>query len=458
MADKNKCIGKLTLDISDIDAKVKDLNNKLSQIGVGKKIDLSRQVASEVKKQLKAVEDAINKSVKNIQDAAQRASGAFSGITKQTNSGSLSSEITKTTSLITTLGRSMDAAGNVIETVISETKTGLNDVGQKIREVTDSSGNITRKVVDMSSQYKEALKVLTEYYTKIGQMYNLEQTGKTDTPKYTQLVSEVNALNEAWSKIPDGVRSVVLATEDAQRAAKLYNDTVAAVDKGTTYKEQKENADRYKVALLDLIKAQADFNNAVATGKIKEGTEKYKEAEDNIKRLETASINAAQKVTASDKQVVEATREVSNAYAMLKTSEAALNDSNTTNYLQTVTDAYNRLREAVNQYGIAKKSHNDTNMNIWQNEIEKQMGVIDGIDKIIGSLQIEENEREQIRIKIEQAKTINDGFQKGVIGTTTATGELESQVKGLVTRYLSLVAVIRMISSLMENMVEYVSA
>ena len=88
MADKNKCIGKLTLDISDIDAKVKDLNNKLSQIGVGKKIDLSRQVASEVKKQLKAVEDAINKSVKNIQDAAQRASGAFSGITKQTNSGS----------------------------------------------------------------------------------------------------------------------------------------------------------------------------------------------------------------------------------------------------------------------------------------------------------------------------------------------------------------------------------
>ena len=53
MADK--CIGNLTLNTKQIDEAVKHVNDKLKELGVGIKVDLSNKVSSEVKKQLNSV-------------------------------------------------------------------------------------------------------------------------------------------------------------------------------------------------------------------------------------------------------------------------------------------------------------------------------------------------------------------------------------------------------------------
>ena len=49
MADK--CIGKLTLDISDVEKKVQSINEALSKVGSKVNVNLSKQISSEVKKQ-----------------------------------------------------------------------------------------------------------------------------------------------------------------------------------------------------------------------------------------------------------------------------------------------------------------------------------------------------------------------------------------------------------------------
>ena len=446
MADK--AIGKLTLDITDVEKKIKDINTKLASIGAGVKIDLSKQVANEVKKQLKSVEDEINNALKSIQSSSTKISSSLSEIGKRSGSsgmGTLSSDIEKTTNTVVTLGREVDATGKTIESVISTTTTGLTSAGQRIREITDASGNITKKIVDVNSHVKDALKVLTDYQNKSAQLYNMQASGKTDTAQYGKLVAEVNALSDAWNKVPSKIKQIVVATDEAKKSAQIYRETIAAINAGLsdknskqalenqvalyekwyklraqadTYaqkgdvenadmyqaaadrieiyidkiarlnksldqqaqaeervvqahmnyesavnsnklKEQSENINAYKTALVDLLKAQTDFNNQIATGKMTEGSEKYKEAEANIQRLQSTAIEAGQKIDSAGRQVAESTREVNNAFAQLRNSEAAIRDSGTPDYLQRVTNAYNTLKEAINNYNIAKKAQNE---------------------------------------------------------------------------------------------------
>ena len=96
-------------------------------------------------------------------------------------------------------------------------------------------------------------------------------------------------------------------------------------------------------------------------------------------------------------------------------------------------------------------------MQTWQAEIDKQMNIISGIEHIVGSLHFEKGIREQILLKIQEAKTLQDGFTKGVVGGAEAASELGNQVSGLLTRLFSLMAVIKTIKSLIQNTVEYVS-
>lgn len=49
MADK--CIGKLTLDISDVEKKVQSINEALGKVGSKVNVNLSKDISKEIKKQ-----------------------------------------------------------------------------------------------------------------------------------------------------------------------------------------------------------------------------------------------------------------------------------------------------------------------------------------------------------------------------------------------------------------------
>ena len=69
MAAGDKSIGSLTLDISDVEAKAKKVNELLKSMGVGAKVDLSDKVSREVKKQLDDVIKVIEEGQKKINEA-----------------------------------------------------------------------------------------------------------------------------------------------------------------------------------------------------------------------------------------------------------------------------------------------------------------------------------------------------------------------------------------------------
>ena len=66
----DKCIGKLYLDTSQIKQDVKEVQDLLKSIGAGVKVDLSKNVAKEVKAQLEEVRKEIEKQTEKIKNAA----------------------------------------------------------------------------------------------------------------------------------------------------------------------------------------------------------------------------------------------------------------------------------------------------------------------------------------------------------------------------------------------------
>jgi len=308
------------------------------------------------------------------------------------------------------------------------------------------------------STMEKVVALYREYFENKTKAVNAEAKGNTaSADMYTGLAHDALAKLQAYDA---ELLRVAERTDEVRRAQVEWQNAInssATKDASAAMKEQEQNIEKYKTALLDLIKAQTDFNNKVASGKLVEGSEAYKQAEENLNRLQTASIRAGQQIDASGRQMAEATREVVNAMDQLKSSEAAIADAGTPDYLKQVTAAYNTLREAINNYNIAKKANNTDDMKTWQTEIDNQMKVISGIEQAVSSLKLEDSVRNQINLKIQEAKTLQDGFTKGVVGGTSAASELEMQMSGLLTRMFSLMAVIRTIKSLIQNTVEYVT-
>ena len=535
MADK--CIGKLTLDITDVESKIKHIDTLLKSIGAGKSVSLSAKVANEVKKQLSALEKAIKDSISKIQTATQQATSSLTG------AGSLQSSIQKVTDETTTMGRSVSGTGATVEKVLGQMRAGYDSLGKKVREFTDENGNITKKIYDETSAFKDAMKIISEYYSKMAQLHALDVGGKKDTPQYTKLLSEVDALNEGWKNIDLSIRAAALRTDEAARAAKLYGDTIKAINagndtknhetalknlitlyqeyykyraqadtfaqkgdienaemynkladgigtyitsiarlnpaldaealatkkvtqaaldyqktlQGNQYKEQTENIKAYADALTAMLNEQAKFNQQVASGRLKEGTEEYAKAEERLKNLEQAAIQAGQKLDQAGRDAAMGMSQVKKAIDDVNVSVGAINDSQHLSALEQVQNAYNRLTTAIKNYNTAQKANNTSGMSYWKDQIDGSMKVISSIEAGINSLKVDAATRQQILNIIEQCKTAQDAWTKGVGQGAQATGEIEQQMMSLLTRMFSLMAVIRTIKSLIQNTVEYVS-
>ena len=105
-----KCIGKLTLDISDVDKKVRDVNNFLNKIGANVNLE---------KKLSEGIRNALNKLVNEAQKAGEEASKAIdrvggSGKAEQKLEG-LESNMVRLMSEVKTFGRTADETGHTIE-------------------------------------------------------------------------------------------------------------------------------------------------------------------------------------------------------------------------------------------------------------------------------------------------------------------------------------------------------
>ena len=92
-----------------------------------------------------------------------------------------------------------------------------------------------------------------------------------------------------------------------------------------------------------------------------------------------------------------------------------------------------------------------------QARINAAMQEVSTIQQAVEASNMEASAKQQVLNYIQQCTTAEHQHTTEINKSVSSTSELESQVNGLLTRYLSLMAVIRSISSLIQNMVEYVS-
>lgn len=403
MADK--CIGTLTLNTKKIDEAVKHVNEKLSELGAGIKVDISKQVASEVKKQLDGV-------LKEIQSYESKMSSA---------------------------------------------------VDKAISNATSKAGS----KID-NSVIKQATQDLQDYYKWLTMAEKARGSGDISGEDiYRKRADSIRAANTEMFKNAEATKAVTDAETRYQQALAKANEMVLqrqqkASDKAEAQviKEKEQAVKEYIKALQEWYKAETDLNKELLSGNLQKGTEDYAAAREQIDQLASKAIDAGKKLTSLGVDANEATsgvRSLQQAAQALVESEDKLNTPKQEDYLAQIKQQYFEITDAVKNYNAAKKAGDSDGMANAQARIDAAMQEVNAIQEAVNASNLEATAKQQVLNYIQQCVTAEHQHGAEVNQTAQKTGELESQVNGLVTRYLSLMAVIRAISSLINNMVEYVS-
>ena len=541
----DKSIGRLTLDISDVQAKIKEVNSFLSQIGANINLEdkLSKKIGDALRGLVNEAKKAGEEAAKAVEAGTAKASG---------NNDNLKNAIKLWREYYNVLAQAETALRSNDNNRFSELRSEAEEIRKRAsalreeKEVWDQTAAARRRyeTAYSSTISKTHIKEEAEYAKELA--YNIREATEAKkaeekanesaarevqkeieerdklTQMYRQMFDEIDARN---AKALDNARAQELKQEQTEldKLIKLYqeyfdyktkgvnagasgntasqdmynglahgvyeeihallelhpelqktaeaSDKVAASqanwlnainssaikDVAASTKEYEKNITDYKDALVAMLNEQAKFNQQVASGKLVEGSEEYKAAEAKLKDLESEAVRAGQKLDQAGREAAIGMQQVKLAMDDVNRSSAAFNDAQQVAPLKQIEDAYKQLTTAIKDYNLAKKANNQEGMDYAQGQINNAMQVVGLIQQEINALNVDEDTRQRILSIIEQCKIQQDAQQKGVIGTSQATGELESQVKGLVTRYLSLMAVIRTISNIMNNMVEYVS-
>ena len=134
MADK--VIGRLTLDISDVDQKIKEVNKFLASIGANVNIE---------DKLSKGISKALSKLVEEAKKAGEEAKKAMESATKADSGGSMDSTIKKVSTTVKTYTRELDEAGNATAKLVSTVTSGFDAAGNKVKEYATATGEITKR-------------------------------------------------------------------------------------------------------------------------------------------------------------------------------------------------------------------------------------------------------------------------------------------------------------------------
>lgn len=518
MADQ--CIGKLKLDITDVEQKITKINEALSKVGSKVNVNLSKEISKEVKAQLDAVLKEVEGYQKKIAEAADKAAKNASKGVKAKAKSEDNKELKEAIKLwneyynVLTKAENRISKGDVAggmslrneaeqirtraaalreeEKVLDRTaaarkryedsyrSSGLRDrlkteeAGLKAIEASQKRVNELAKErrkagqdAEKSAVKKEEqdLKALIELYK---QYYALDakkmqavgngEIGKADQyrARATEIWNEIAAIEAENTKLAELAGS----SREVAQAFKEWNTAAAAAqDKSdaTFDKVNAQNIKAYADALTTLYNEQAKLNNSLATGKIKEGSEEYAAAQKRLQGLERAATEAGTKLDAAGIKMANSMQTVKTAVDGLAQSEAKLNDSSQVSALSRMEAAYRQLTTAMKNYNTAQKNKDNESKAYWNNQIDTAMQTVSAIEQEVNTLNVDADTRNQILTLINQCKTAQAAFNREQQGGAKGAGEMASQVKNMVARYLSLAAVIRTINSLIKNAVEYVS-
>ena len=399
----DKSIGRLTIDISDVQEKIKEVNKFLGQIGANINLEdaLSKKISA-----------ALNKLVteaKKAGEEAKQAIGQIGGAGSDKSVDSIASRMELVTDTVKTYVRHVDEAGKATMQLAQTVKTGMDQAGATIKEFSDAGGNITKRTEEVKRSYEEEIELA-----------------------YKQAEAQEAAEQK---KAEAAVQSALKRDEASRQAAEKE-----------LQREQERNAK--ELAMMDeaLEKQKATLEKQVSD---------FEQAEE---RKRQASINSEFEREEARKRAIQSEQEqMAKEIAMMDEAIAKQEQELQTQKINEAETAYRNLTTAVRNYNIEKKTGNTDRQDMWAKEASSQMQVLSNLEQEINKLNVDENTRQRILSYVEQGRTAQAGMTAETGNTSAKTGELESQVKGLVTRYLSLMAVIRTINSLMNNMVEYVS-
>lgn len=403
MAAGDKCIGKLTLNIDGVKKSVDEVNKMLESLGVGKKINISSKVTAAVKEALKEVTTMLQNSEKQITETTNKA----------------------------------------VEAINKVGKTKVDNAEQK-------------------KALTEATTLLKEYYDL---MKKAEQARASGDTRNQGLFSD--AATTKLSQINDLLRYQAQAQESVNKKVLEYNAARNAADKKLADKEAKQEAqeiDRTVAAYKKWIEAKSKVKQLEIEGK--QDTAEYAkamkasgEAADTYKQKLKGLSDTAKETVKTNKEVAQLKKDLANIEsATASDQQAAAARQQENNELTKAKQLYGELKDAIARYNAEKKQSNELGMATEQAKIDAIMEEVGIMEQSVQASNMEEAAKQRVLDIVRQMVTADIQHNAEVNRSVTETNELENQVKGLVTRYLSLMAVIRTINSLIQNTVEYVSS
>ena len=464
MADK--CIGKLYLDIGQVKKDIEDVNKFLSQIGAN--INLEDKLSKKIGAALKNLVDEAKKAGAETQKAIK---DAVSIDTK----GGLESTMQKVTSTVNTYSREVDKAGQATSKLVSSVQTGFDAAGNKIKEFADSSGAITKRTEEIKNSVEEQIDAMWRLHDAEEKAY--EKQGEAAVKaglQREQAAQRATEAEAARSAKEVATMEADLAKRTAAEDAALEKQISADAAAQEKLRQQsietefaREEARKREAAIEeDLIhKEVAAMEESLAQeaaaeeAALNKQVQAYEEAEEKKRqasiKAEFEREEARQRATEEELDLIN--KEVAAMEEAIQKQQEAAQKQFETDQIEKAKQAYFELTDAIKNYNAAKKDNDTEGMATAQARIDAAMQEVASIQQIVDKSMEEGNAKQQVLNYIQQCVTAEHQHVVETKNVTSQTSELESQVKGLVTRYLSLMAVIRTVSNLMKNMVEYVS-
>ena len=149
VSGNDKCIGRLTLDISDVKKQIDEVNVWLGKIGANINIEdkLSKKISA-------ALQKVIDEAKKAGEETAKAMNSISSGDASK-NIGKVASQMEIVTNTVKTYVREVNEAGDASMKLAQTVTTGMNQAGNTIKEFSDATGSITKRTETVRRSIEE---------------------------------------------------------------------------------------------------------------------------------------------------------------------------------------------------------------------------------------------------------------------------------------------------------------
>ena len=357
------------------------------------------------------------------------------------------------------VGKKVNISSRVTAAVRESLKDIENLIGQSEKRITEITNKAVASIEKLGKtkaddekskqSIQSALALYEKLYNAKAKLYELDQKGQKDSVAYAKAAADVEKYERALGNLTNKIKKAAQETKEYEA---IITKTVNVQNAAKATAESKE-VEKATQAYIKLLEAKSKVKQFEAEGK--EGTEEYIKATQNAGKAYDAFILYSK----GAREAAQASKEAAQARKDLNEVEQNISTQNPyqTDWLAEAKQKYIELTDAIKKYNAERDAKNNLGMATEQAKIDKIMEEVGVIQQIVNASDMEASKKQQILNIVNQCTTAEMQHNNVVKGNVQVTGELESQVKSLVTRYLSLVAVIRTINSLIQNMVEYVS-